>query len=543
MAPNTMQEQRSTPRTPTAFAVASSSSLILGFLTRLWKSCRPSGHSNSAARRLVWLVTLFCCNVATTDSRKQHYGSPNARSLKVINRSGVTIDVFWIHSVTGNLSASQTKGEGIVFGSETGISSYVGHAFEVQEMPKIANSTTCRKGGLPCRKAHFVCNAHHDQWITIDRNFTLQLQDSQSRARAKAQAVLSNCTDSTAWNTTTTTTTSLNETISPEAWQQKVKDFTDCLLHQAEQEINRTSSEIAFQGAIRSELGAKLARYSCSPNVVASQVRVTTSPSLHNSSYQDQMVQTLFASDTNRIRLYTDFVSPTECRAILSNNISTQIIPSTLQTKIAALLASEVPSITTSSSSYTNMTTTVRILESNKNKNSAVCEVDATDGSCTTATATTTTLEPKDDSNDMPTLDQDSIVVTTNTTTDSIVARLLLTCLDSSDDATNSTSSNNKDDTSTTTTATTTSRRGLIIFPHTGVRIVPTQGAAALIEYDDMDNVHGKNQTVSEAFVHEHVICTGSTSSSTDTAGTPDAPRVGLVEQVLRWSNDSTKSS
>jgi hypothetical protein len=481
---------------------------------------------------------VVCCHIIATDSRKQHYGSPTARSLKVINRSGVTIDVFWIHSVTGVLSESQTKGEGIVFGSETGISSYVGHAFEVQEMPKIANSTTCRKN-LPCRKAYFACNAHHDQWVTIDRNFAVHLQDSKSRARAKAQAVLSNCTNSTAWNTTTTLNN--NDTVSPDEWQQKVTALTDCLLRHAEQEMNRTSSEIAFQGRIRSELGGKLARYSCSDAAVTSRVRVTTSPSLHNSSYQDRMVQTLFASDTNRIRLYTDFLSPTECQAMLDSHKSTTIISAALHTKMAALLASELP--TRATSSLANATTTVRMLES-KNSN-AECQVDATsaDGTCPTAT---NLEEASDDSNDM--LD-DSIYVTTNTTTDGIVARLLLTCLfDDSlpDNAMNSTGSNSSNATSNDSIKTT-SRRGLIVFPHTGVRIVPTQGAAVLIEYHgevvvDMEN--GNNQTVSsEPFVHEHVICTGSASSSSPTADTmqDDAPRVGLVEQVIRRPpNNST---
>jgi hypothetical protein len=463
--------------------------------------------------------------------------------LKVINRSGVTIDVFWIHSVTGVLSESQTKGEGIVFGSETGISSYVGHAFEVQEMPKIPNSTTCRKGNLACRKAYFACNAHHDQWVTIDRNFTVQLQDSKSRARAKAQAVLSNCTNSTDWNTTTT----LNDTdaVSPDEWQQKVTALTDCLLRHAEQEMNRTSSEIAFQGRIRSELGGKLARYSCSDAAVTSRVRVTTSPSLYNSSYQDRMVQTLFASDTNRIRLYTDFLSPTECQAMLDSHKSTTIISAALHTKMAALLASELP--TRATSSLANATTTVRMLES-KNSN-AECPLDATsaDGSC--PAATTNLEEASDDSNDMLSSEHhDSIYVTTNTTTDGIVARLLLTCLfDDSlpDNAMNSTGSS-KNDTSNDSIKTT-SRRGLIVFPHTGVRIVPTQGAAVLIEYHgevvvDMEN--GNNQTVSsEPFVHEHVICTGSASSSSSTADTmqDDALRVGLVEQVIRRPpNNST---
>ena len=106
------------------------------------------------------LVLLLATTVRLVESRKRKHGNPLSRSIRVINESGASIDLFWIHSETGLLADSNTDGEGIMYGGETGISSYVGHQFEVQEMPSKSSRSCKRK---LCRKAYFTCNANEDQ--------------------------------------------------------------------------------------------------------------------------------------------------------------------------------------------------------------------------------------------------------------------------------------------------------------------------------------------------------------------------------------------
>lgn len=78
-----------------------------------------------------------------------------------MNQCGFGVDVFWIHPETRELADSNTQGEGIMYGSESGISSYVGHEFEIQEMPK-TSTQQCR---IPdaCRTAYFTVNSNEDQ--------------------------------------------------------------------------------------------------------------------------------------------------------------------------------------------------------------------------------------------------------------------------------------------------------------------------------------------------------------------------------------------
>jgi hypothetical protein len=58
------------------------------------------------------------------------------------------------------LADSHTGGDGVVYGGETGISSYVGHRFEVQEMP---SKTTGKCREAECRKTYFTCNSNEEQ--------------------------------------------------------------------------------------------------------------------------------------------------------------------------------------------------------------------------------------------------------------------------------------------------------------------------------------------------------------------------------------------
>lgn len=114
----------------------------------------------------LWVSLLFLYTdtftvkaVGTARNRRKH-GHPHSRSVRVMNKSGVRIDIFWIHPTTRELAPSHTDGEGVMFGGESGISSYVGHEFEVVELP---NKKTKKCAQKECRKAHFTVNTNEDQ--------------------------------------------------------------------------------------------------------------------------------------------------------------------------------------------------------------------------------------------------------------------------------------------------------------------------------------------------------------------------------------------
>lgn len=107
---------------------------------------------------LVFLVLLSTTLAAPKRRRKDAH--PDARSIRVLNQSGARIDIFWVDFRTNTLAPSNTEGEGVEAGGETGVASYRGHEFEIQELPSLQTGK-CRK--TPCRSVRFTVTATEDQ--------------------------------------------------------------------------------------------------------------------------------------------------------------------------------------------------------------------------------------------------------------------------------------------------------------------------------------------------------------------------------------------
>jgi hypothetical protein len=98
---------------------------------------------------------------------KYRHEVPNQRSIMFKNHSGRRVDVLWINvfeepDEDGKqlLVSNSDKGEGYAYGSEQGITSYIGHEFEVQEMPA---KSTGKCLGDECRTGYFKVNDEEDQ--------------------------------------------------------------------------------------------------------------------------------------------------------------------------------------------------------------------------------------------------------------------------------------------------------------------------------------------------------------------------------------------
>ena len=85
------------------------------------------------------------------------------RNLEIINQSGRRVDVFWVNANNPKKEefVTQTeKGDGVAYGAGASINSYVGHTFEVRELPG-KNSGRCLEE--TCWKGRFTVNAEYEQ--------------------------------------------------------------------------------------------------------------------------------------------------------------------------------------------------------------------------------------------------------------------------------------------------------------------------------------------------------------------------------------------
>ncbi len=94
----------------------------------------------------------------------------DSRSLRIVNQAGHRIDVFWINRWENDALSLSTAEGGVLFGTESGLNSFIGHEFEVHELPSKKTGTCGGEGGV-CRKGHFQVNANDDQC----KSFTLLL--------------------------------------------------------------------------------------------------------------------------------------------------------------------------------------------------------------------------------------------------------------------------------------------------------------------------------------------------------------------------------
>jgi hypothetical protein len=316
--------------------------------------------------------------------------------------------------------------------------------------------------------------------VTIDKDFQISLEDSTSRATDKAKEALSGCMDIT-----------------------DINELTSCLTKQAEAAIDKEKQDIAFQATIRKSMGEQLSDYSCGNFVTTDQssttsispillrpVKVTTTPSIRNDTYNNELVQVLFESDYSNVQLYENFLTVNDCDEVLNSN-GTGVTLS-IKNKINKLLLHNDILQTIDIPPPLSENYHVTVLSGPEfDEPNLDCEVD-TDGSCIT--------------NNIPS--QAPVYVVEKTKTDdTIAARVVLTCVKSSSNSIkkeNVTSSNTTDDDDDSLSSFTPS--GMIYFIKAGVRIVPTDRSAILIQYDEAsdDDIILREP---DPFLDEHILC------------------------------------
>ena len=107
---------------------------------------------------LLLLLQAFTMTVVVVTSQKTQH--PTARSINILNESGRRVDIHWVNPDNGEM-VLQTNPD-ILAGASQSLSSYVGHTFEVRELPA-KKSGVCAGDGEVCRVDHFTVSSNNDQ--------------------------------------------------------------------------------------------------------------------------------------------------------------------------------------------------------------------------------------------------------------------------------------------------------------------------------------------------------------------------------------------
>ena len=83
-----------------------------------------------------------------------------SRKIKVVNQSGGKVELYWVHPQTAATTLMSTPN--ILNGADFPINSYVGHEFQIRELPAVSTGK-CRSDDQTCRISNFVVSENEDQ--------------------------------------------------------------------------------------------------------------------------------------------------------------------------------------------------------------------------------------------------------------------------------------------------------------------------------------------------------------------------------------------
>lgn len=255
---------------------------------------------------LVCAVLTFFCNVQECVAAGTNSVD---RRIKILNESGRKVEVYWIHPQTNELVL--TSKPYIHNGADFFLDSYVGHSFELQELP---SSKTGRCGyakleSRKCRKGYFTVNNNEDQVIHVGQTATsleVKHEDNKSIARDEASSIIDRCKMKAR--------ESLGNDTCPEGAVNALEDLTACVEASISSKLEKSTEEMSFQAKIRTRMGDLFETYTCSDDALNTTESIETKQWENGGVTYD--VEVLHERPASKIHILKNFISEEECRAV-----------------------------------------------------------------------------------------------------------------------------------------------------------------------------------------------------------------------------------
>lgn len=121
---------------------------------------------------VVGILSVLCSfigrnTVMTVTAKRSSAPATNkntARNIKILNESGSRVEIHWIHPETRE--ASLMSSPNVMNGASFPLNSYVGHEFEVRELPSVKSGVcggTEDGGDQTCKSKFFEVSENDDQ--------------------------------------------------------------------------------------------------------------------------------------------------------------------------------------------------------------------------------------------------------------------------------------------------------------------------------------------------------------------------------------------
>ncbi|KAL3773812.1 hypothetical protein ACHAW5_004105 [Stephanodiscus triporus] len=223
--------------------------------------------------------------------------SPSARSINIMNESGRRVEVHWINPDDGSFVLQSTPD--ILNGASLNLNSYVGHNFEVRELPG-KKTGVCAGEDQTCRVDRFTVKSTHDQVIIIADGISIEHTDSKTIANRSAKSLLDNCK----------VMAKSQLEADPQSALSILESMGTCVEKGVALEIERANEEIAFQAEVRRGMANLIENYTC-----ADMTLNATEPK-RTEYWQKRKVEVMIDRPSAKIHVIEDFLTPEECKAV-----------------------------------------------------------------------------------------------------------------------------------------------------------------------------------------------------------------------------------
>eukprot|EP00540_Astrosyne_radiata_P006947 CAMPEP_0116841406 /NCGR_PEP_ID=MMETSP0418-20121206/10907_1 /TAXON_ID=1158023 /ORGANISM="Astrosyne radiata, Strain 13vi08-1A" /LENGTH=459 /DNA_ID=CAMNT_0004471829 /DNA_START=72 /DNA_END=1451 /DNA_ORIENTATION=- len=254
----------------------------------------------------MWRHALLCVLMLTGLAESQDH-LIDERSVRVLNSSGQPVSLYWVHPDTRETVLMSDPA--IYDGATFPLNSFVGHMFELREMPS-SETGVCASPDQTCRAATFEVSQHTDQVVRVEMDFDVVMTDSETAAREEAGDVLEQCQKKAMRMMQRSGGTSADSSL------QAVEHLASCVEKGVARKLELANEEIAFQARIRTDMADLLENYTCADDSLRSSPDVFTEVWKGGADALPRTVHVKHKRPSSQIHVIQDFINEDECEAM-----------------------------------------------------------------------------------------------------------------------------------------------------------------------------------------------------------------------------------
>ena len=225
------------------------------------------------------------------------------RNIKIVNESGGKIEVYWVHPSTRD--TARMSDPHVVNGAEFPLDSFVGHEFEIREIP--GDGGECKD--QVCRTTYFKVSENDEQVARITADFETVFVDNKIKAEQQATELIKECQNKAKLKLEEAGTDATKAAAA-------VDQLLDCVEGGVATALEKVNEEIAFQASVRKDIAATLENYTCVDDTLNSTADISTTTWRDPYTQQILPVHVKHERSASKIHLIENFINDEECQAM-----------------------------------------------------------------------------------------------------------------------------------------------------------------------------------------------------------------------------------